>query len=384
MGNRLNPEHDLEKLEHSLESARQDILYPPTPDIAARTRAAIEDDTRRQRFAWGAALAGAAAMMFVVLAGVWLWREQTPTKPPAMSKAYIANLSSGDLTVIDWRSGSVINTIPVGRNPWGLAASDDGRRVYVAIDGGVAIVNAARMQVEDNVSLPSYERAKIAVTHDERYLLVAVSRGRMAMVELSTQSVVSELTLGLSPYDIKVSSDNRFAYVLGQDDGSLAVVNLSEGRMIERLALGAIQGTFFMALTPDSRTLYVPKLGAREIWQVDTQTRQARGHLTEAKAYWSEGAERGMAVSPDGRRLYIATQSEAASGVSVLDTQNFAEIGRAELSGNIFGLALTPDGSRLVVTDPIANKATILSADTLKTIGVTPTGNWPYRVVIAQ
>src|SRR5437867_12331096 len=47
----------------------------------------------------------------------------------------VSNEKSGDLTVIDGGSRTVIATIPVGKRPRGILASPDGKTVYVALSG---------------------------------------------------------------------------------------------------------------------------------------------------------------------------------------------------------------------------------------------------------
>ena len=67
-----------------------------------------------------------------------------------------------------------------------------------------------------------------------------------------------------------------------------------------------------MAQSPGGRLRCVPRLGMPEPWIVDTATNQARGVLTEARPYWDVDAphatKRGLAVSADGRPLYVATE----------------------------------------------------------------------------
>ena len=56
------------------------------------------------------------------------------TQCPAML-AYIANLDSNDVSVIDTSNDTVLATVPVGNSPFGVAVKPDGTRVYVTNDG---------------------------------------------------------------------------------------------------------------------------------------------------------------------------------------------------------------------------------------------------------
>ena len=50
-------------------------------------------------------------------------------------RVYVTNEASGDLTVIDASTGSVVATAPLGKRPRGIKASPDGKTLYVALSG---------------------------------------------------------------------------------------------------------------------------------------------------------------------------------------------------------------------------------------------------------
>ena len=398
-------------LEERLRRAAAQTRYPATPRLAARVRTALEDGTPSPgsrprawwRDGWGGrelepgaprfglwtGLAAAALVLLLVVVGVGLYLGQSTASAPALNHAYIANLVGGDLSVVDLRDNSVGGSIPVGDSPWGMVASRDGKRIYVAVTGGIAVVDTVRGQRVDFVPLPSgYFRSKVAISADERTLVVAGPAGQMVLIDMASRGVLNEFAIDMVPYDIKLSPDGHFAYVLGEVDGAVAVVDLRAGRLIDRLTLGGAYRGYFMAPSPDGRLLYVPRLGTSELWTVDTTTNQARVNQTETRPYWqvdvSRGTERGLAVSKDGRRLYVATQDDRGGGVSVLDTTSFKELARANMSNGFFGAALSADGTRLLLTSPENNRLTVVDAATLAVVTSVDVGQVPYRVVIGQ
>src|SRR5258708_23553465 len=50
-------------------------------------------------------------------------------------RLYVTNETSGDLSVIDARTESVVSTIPLGKRPRGIAVSPDHSTLYVALSG---------------------------------------------------------------------------------------------------------------------------------------------------------------------------------------------------------------------------------------------------------
>src|SRR5690242_4733975 len=48
---------------------------------------------------------------------------------------FVSNERSGDVTMIDGTTDSVVATFPVGKRPRGIHATPDGRRVFVTLSG---------------------------------------------------------------------------------------------------------------------------------------------------------------------------------------------------------------------------------------------------------
>src|SRR5207302_7281855 len=58
--------------------------------------------------------------------------------PPAVTpklRVYVTNEMSGDLTVINGESQTVIGTYKLGKRPRGIQVSPDGKSLYVALSG---------------------------------------------------------------------------------------------------------------------------------------------------------------------------------------------------------------------------------------------------------
>ncbi len=387
----MNPLNDGDPLADALRRAGNSARYPATPRIAARVRAQLEAQSRPRiapRVGLVAGLASAALVLLLAL-GVFVYQQQNASAPVARGKAYTANLLGGDLSVVDLQRDQLIGSIGVGNNPWGMAASANGERVYVAVDGGVSVVDTLRAQRVNFVETSAaYNRAKVAISADERVLLVASPTQQMRLIDVPSRGTLNEFNIGMIPYDIKLSRDGRWAYVLSESDGAVAIVDMHAGRVVDRLTFSGVYRGYFMAQSPDGRFIYVPRLAKAEMWIIDTQTNQARGTLTEAKPYWKpsngEGAERGVVVSRDGARLYIATEDDFNGGVSVLDTQSFNELARVNMGSGFFGAALSSDGTQLALTVPDSNQLTILDASTLQLITSVQVGQTPFRVVIAK
>src|SRR6185369_8660860 len=62
--------------------------------------------------------------------------SRAPAEPPLPAlRVYVSNEASGDISVIDPATQTVIATVKVGKRPRGLRVGPDGRMLYVALSG---------------------------------------------------------------------------------------------------------------------------------------------------------------------------------------------------------------------------------------------------------
>jgi len=93
---------------------------------------------------------------------------------------------------------------------------------------------------------------------------------------------------------------------------------------------------------------------------------------------------RGLALSPDGTRLYVGLYHPGASGTSVLviDTGTNAVV--AEIGdGNAASLAVTPDGRHLYMTDLVNPVVALIDTSTNAFVGSIGVGSSPEGVAVA-
>lgn len=87
----------------------------------------------------------------------------------------------------------------------------------------------------------------------------------------------------------------------------------------------------------------------------------------------------GLAVSPDGKRLYIALDD--VDEVVEADVQSLKILRRAKVEGGPFGLALNSIGTRLYVTCKNADRVVALDTKTLQQIDRVDVGEAPVSIV---
>ena len=92
----------------------------------------------------------------------------------AAQTAYITNYNDNTVSVINVATNTVMDTITVGANPYGVSVSPDGSKVYVANSGDntVSVINTATNTVSATITVGSYPDG-VSVSPDGSKVYVA-------------------------------------------------------------------------------------------------------------------------------------------------------------------------------------------------------------------
>src|SRR5262245_12760695 len=134
-------------------------------------------------------------------------------------------------------------------------------------------------------------------------------------------STPATIAVGAAPVAVAIRPDQAFAYVSNQDDHSISVVATASGTVVQTIA-GPARYAKGIAVSPDGKTVYQGIQGVPSVVQVysaDVST----GQLT-ASATISLPNPYGLAVSPDGSRLYVT--NDLPDSLSVIDTATNAVV----------------------------------------------------------
>jgi YVTN family beta-propeller protein len=148
-----------------------------------------------------------------------------PTPVLALN-AYITNYFTGDVSVIDTATNTVIATVPVGGGPSGVAVTPDGSRVYVTSGIGVSVIDTATNMVIGSPIPVESGAAGVAVTADG-------SRAYVSGIHFET--VINTTTNTVVPPPIPVDALSLGSGIAVTPDGSKVYVARSSKLIIGNL-----------------------------------------------------------------------------------------------------------------------------------------------------
>src|SRR5207249_8754420 len=148
-----------------------------------------------------------------VTVAVAILASSTPV--PAGVRAYVPNLDSGDLYVLDTASLSLLATVPIGDDPFGAAVSPDATRVYVTqFASGLTVLDAHANQIIASVSIGAFPGSSgVAITPDgNRVYVTNQLADSVSLIDAATTTVIRTIPVAGEPLGVDVAPDGSSTY----------------------------------------------------------------------------------------------------------------------------------------------------------------------------
>lgn len=271
----------------------------------------------------------------------------TVTMNAAGSLAYVTNSNAATVTVIATITNTVSAVITGFDGPSGLVIAPDGKTAYVNNYGGpilgsgngrtVRVVDLDTNAIIGSAITVGLAPAALAITPDGACVYVAnyvdgnPGTGTISVIETASNSVIKTISGFSGPFSIKISSDGLYAYVtnFGSNNFSpygrtVSVVSLESDTIVDTIVVG-IQPAG-LALSPNGKFAYVTNYNTLYLGADFTDLTAGQGTVNVInlcnntvlpQAFLTGSSPSSVAVSPDGRYLYVTNYS--SNNVSVID-----------------------------------------------------------------
>jgi mxaJ protein len=216
---------------------------------------------------------------------------------------YVTNERSGELSVIDLGSRTVVATVALGKRPRGMVLSPDGRRLYVALSGSPM----AGPDVDERTLPPADKNAD-----------------GIGVVDLASLRLLRTVRGVSDPEQVSVSRDGRRLYVASEDTGTVVVLNEADGRLLATLPVGdEPEG---IATSPDGHWVYVTSEAGDEVAVIDTRKDAVVARVPVGSR------PRSIVFAKRASLAYVSCENDAS--IAVLDAKRHVETARIAIPGD--------------------------------------------------
>jgi len=258
---------------------------------------------------------------------------------------YALDQANFRLLIADTGDRRILSSVPLGRYPFGLAVSPDGKRVYAANVGmfeyrrieGVELENPERLgllqppfpfgskESRDGVEIEPYRIPGLGDPNvPESFSVWEVDVADLAnprvTAKVKTGVLVGEMVEGIpavggsSPNSLAVTDDRVF--VSNGNNDTISVIDTQRDAVVQTIRLTlderlrGLRGVipFGLALSPDQRRLYVAEAGINAVAVIDARNGSVLGHIPSG---WFPSR---VAVSRDGSSLLVSNAKGFGSG----------------------------------------------------------------------
>lgn len=301
-----------------------------------------------------------------------------------LATLFVTNERAGTVSVIDTDTDTIVATKTIGNRPRGIAVS--GGRIYIAVSqwrdrprtGREAIV---ALDTKTFAPVREYKSGTdpevVTVSPDgKRLYLSNEDAGNASVVDVATGRHLATLIVGTEPEGVTVSPNGKLVYVACESSNTVTVIDAKAQKVIANILVDARpRATIF---SRDGRRAWVTSELRSSIALVDPSTHRVLKRLKLT----STDRPVGMVLSPDEKRIYVATGR--GNSVLVLDREALKVTTRIATGARPWYLALTPDGRKLYVANNLSNTISVIDTGTLHVVKTIVGGDGPWGVALSR
>lgn len=252
---------------------------------------------------------------------------------------------------------------------------------YIASESGseVVEVNVSAGSIVGTISADSVEG--VAITPDGSAAYLAETGQYYVIADDLATKAQTKIEVGAYPQDVAVSPTGKVVYatVTSGDTGPggsdvVAAIDTATNKVTADIKVGPAPRQ--VVFSPDGSTAYVT--AETGIYEISTATNKVVRVIPEAGA---TNGPQGIAVSPNGATLYVT--NPGAGTVVAIDAASGKVIASASGLAEPEAVTVTPNGSTLYVADMNSDSVSVLSAATLKTTATVSVGRLPMSVTVS-
>lgn len=203
------------------------------------------------------------------------------------------------------------------------------------------------------LALPAYAADPNNPTGAAGIIAIAKRGSKIEFYDPQSHALLSSLAVEQNPHEVAISPDHKRAYVsiygLGvygdnpHPGHTIEVVDLTTRKIVDELDVYPFVGPHGLQVDANG-LLYVSCDTSRKLLIIDPVTGTTKATIdTEGTGHW-------VAITPDATKAYISAKDDKTY-IAVIDLKAQRVVGHIPAPGGTEGIAISPDGKRLVAAE---------------------------------
>ena len=256
----------------------------------------------------------------------------------------VANVDSGDISLIDRVNGTILKHVPIGKNP-----------EFVRVRGNQAFVSFEPASVGGPPPTPGSEEAKALAAQREEE---DEEPAKIAVVDLTEGKVVKEITGGMETEGIEFSADGTKILITNEADENVTVHDIESGELVKTISTREYGNRpRGIKMAPDGKSYVASVEYGNHLVVLDSDFNFVKEVTTGEVPY-------GLTFSRDGSRLLVALSKGQV--IQIFDTSNWEVVGQVETGKRCWHFTFTPDDSHILIACGRSDEVVVIDAKELK------------------
>lgn len=324
-------------------------------------------------------------------------KGSVPTGILSENIAYVALGPSNQVAVINMDDGTVIDVLPAGNNPHGIAAAggyiftsstrmgpkemlmepdhNDGepmdmKRMMSLGSNTIAVIDPEKKKIIKEINVDGGSHHMAATPDGVKVLASVPSLSGVAIIDAESLEETNFVKTGKITNYVAVSPDGTKAYVTNKGEDTLSVIDLKTESVTANIPTGLRPD--HIAVGKEGKFVYVSNAGDDTVSVIDVQAQELVDAIEVGET------PHGLSVLPDGQRLYVANSE--SRDVSVIDLSKNMVINTIQMGQEVSHLEAAPNGKRVLVNSESAKKIYIIDAAQDKIVDTIMLDQEPHQV----
>lgn len=224
---------------------------------------------------------------------------------PEINRIFASATGEHQLAIVDMETLKTLAKAGPIKYPDGIAYVPDAKRVFVSDEHGDAdaVIDANSNSLIATIKLGGGAGNTVYDPGSGRILVAVHEKNELVSIDPATAQIIGHHPVpGIeSPHGIALDVDARLAFVAGEDNGKLAVLDLTNGQVLATYPVG--KDPDVLAFDPGLKVLYVSaESGDVRVFEENGRSLKAIGQLSMPHAHT-------VAVDPDTHFVYFPLQN---------------------------------------------------------------------------